>query len=156
KNVLRERRQEGQGPLPVDLAIAYTLAILPAFAYLHELGLVYNDFKPDNVMLQGGDVKLIDLGAVTRLGDPDPIVYGTDGFQAPEMSTQGPSIAAALSPIARCLAVLVLDLPTYQTTHRHRLPAREAEPLFHHHESLYRFFMKATAHDPRDRYQSAA
>jgi serine/threonine-protein kinase PknG len=155
KSVLRERRQEGLGPLPVDLAIAYILAILPAFRYLHDLGLAYNDFKPDNVMLHGGDVKLIDLGAVTRLGDPDPILYGTDGYQAPEIASQGPSVAADLYSIARGLAVLVLDMPAYQTAYRHRLPTADQEPLFQRHDSLYRFLMKATAHDPRDRYQSA-
>jgi len=155
KSVLRERREQGQGPLPVDLAIAYVLAVLPAFRYLHDLGLAYNDFKPDNVMLQGGDVKLIDLGAVTRLGDSSPVLFGTDGYQAPEVASQGPSVAADLYSIARCLAVLVLDMPTYQTAYRHRLPSPEKEPLFHRHDSLYRFLMKATAHDPRDRYQSA-
>jgi serine/threonine-protein kinase PknG len=156
KSVLRERKQEGLGQLPVELAIAYVLAILPAFGYLHQLGLAYNDFKPDNVMLHGGDVKLIDLGAVTRLGDPNPIVYGTDGYHAPEMRSHGPSVAADLYSIARGLAVLVLDLPTYRTAHRHRLPTPDQEPLFQSHESLYLFLMKATAHDPRDRYQSAA
>ena len=155
KGVLRERQQEALGPLPVDLAIAYILAVLPAFGYLHDLGLVYNDFKPDNVMLHGSDVKLIDLGAVTRLGDPDPVVYGTEGFEAPEKALQGPSIAADLYSIARCLAVLVLDLQTYQSTHRFRLPGPASEPLFRRHESLYRFLVKATAHDPRDRYQRA-
>jgi serine/threonine-protein kinase PknG len=155
KSVLRERKHEGLGPLPVDLAIAYILAVLPAFGYLHDLGLIYNDFKPDNVMLQGGDVKLIDLGAVTRLEDPDPIVYGTDGFQAPEMVSEGPSVASDLYSIARCLAVLVLELPAYQTTHKYRLPTPDQEPLFQQHESLYRFLMKATAHDPRDRYMGA-
>jgi serine/threonine-protein kinase PknG len=155
KSVLRERRQEGVGPLPVDLAIAYMLAVLPAFRYLHELGLAYNDFKPDNVMLHGGDVKLIDLGAVTRLGDPDPVLYGTDGYQAPEIGSQGPSVSADLYSIARSLAVLVLDMPTYQTAYRHRLPAPDQEPLFQRHDSLYRFLMKATAHDPRDRYHGA-
>jgi serine/threonine-protein kinase PknG len=155
KNVVRERREQGQGPLPVDLAIAYMLAVLPAFRYLHDQGLTYNDFKPDNVMLHGGDVKLIDLGAVTRLGDPNPVLYGTDGYQAPEIGSHGPSIAGDLYSIARCLAVLVLDLPAYQDAYRHRLPSPDQEPLFHRHDSLYRFLLKATAHDPRDRYQSA-
>src|SRR5207245_10754374 len=95
------------------------------------------------------------LGAVTRIGDHDPIVYGTHGYLAPEMRSHGPSIAAHLYSIARCLAVLVLDLPTYRTAHRHRLPAPDQEPLFQRHESLYLFLMKATAHDPRDRYQTA-
>src|ERR1051326_4424255 len=85
KTALRQRREEDLGPLPVELALAYVLAVLPAFSYLHGLGLVYNDFKPDNVMLQGDGVKLIDLGAVTHLDDPNPIVYGTRGYEAPEM-----------------------------------------------------------------------
>jgi serine/threonine-protein kinase PknG len=155
KTVLRERRQAGEGMLPLELGIAYVLAILPAFSYLHDLGLVYNDFKPDNVMLQGDDVKLIDLGAVTRLDDPDPVVYGTDGFQAPELAAEGPSVAADLYSVARCLAVLVLDLPTYQTTHRYHLPSPDREPLFQRHESFYRFLLKAAAREPRKRYQSA-
>jgi serine/threonine-protein kinase PknG len=155
KTVLRDRRQAGEGPLPLELGIAYMLAILPAFSYLHDLGLVYNDFKPDNVMLQGDDVKLIDLGAVTRLDDPDPVVYGTDGFQAPELAAEGPSIAADLYSVARTLAVLVLDLPAYQTTHRYHLPSPDREPLFQRHESFYRFLLKATAREPGNRYQSA-
>ncbi|HEY4027988.1 MAG TPA: serine/threonine protein kinase, partial [Candidatus Dormibacteraeota bacterium] len=94
KDVLKERRRFDRGPLPLELAIAYVLAILPAFGHLHSLGLIYNDFKPDNVMLHGDDVKLIDLGAVTRLGDPSGIVYGTEGYQAPEVGSEGPSVAS--------------------------------------------------------------
>jgi serine/threonine-protein kinase PknG len=155
KTVLKERQREAAGPLPLDLAMAYVLAILPAFSYLHELGLAYNDFKPDNVMLQADDVKLIDLGAVTRLDDPNPVVYGTEGYEAPEVPSQGPSVTADLYSVARCLAVLVLNLPTYQSEHRHSLPSPAEEPLFHGHESFYRFLLKATAHDPNRRYQSA-
>ncbi len=58
--------------------------ILSAFAYLHSLGLVYCDFKPDNIMVEGGDVKLIDLGGVRRIDDPDGDIYGTVGYSAPE------------------------------------------------------------------------
>src|SRR5438309_4713366 len=155
KNVLKQRADGGLGPLPLDLAIAYILAILPAFSYLHDLGLVYNDVKPDNVMLHGDDVKLIDLGSVTRLEDPDPVVYGTEGYEAPEVPSQGPSVAADLYSVARCLLVLSLTLPTYQTVHRHQLPSPDQEPLFREHESFYRFLVKATAQDPEDRYQAA-
>ena len=155
KDVLKERRRHDVGPLPLELAIAYILAILPAFSHLHSLGLIYNDFKPDNVMLHGDDVKLIDLGAVTRLGDPNGIVYGTDGYQAPEVSMSGPSIASDLYTIGRCLAMLALDLPGYQSTYRHRLPGPAAEPLLARHDSFHRFLLKATASRPEDRFQSA-
>jgi serine/threonine-protein kinase PknG len=155
KDVLKERRRNEVGPLPLELAIAYILAILPAFGHLHSLGLIYNDFKPDNVMLQGDDVKLIDLGAVTRLGDPSGIVYGTDGYQAPEVSSAGPSVASDLYTIGRCLAVLALDMPGYQSTYKYRLPGPATEPLLQRHDSFHRFLLKATATRPDDRFQSA-
>src|SRR5262249_29481332 len=53
QSIRRER-----GPLPVEEAITYVMGILPAFTYLHEHGLVYCDFKPENVMLEVDDVKL--------------------------------------------------------------------------------------------------
>jgi len=135
REVVEERRREGLGPLPPELAIAYVLGILPAFDYLHGLGLLYNDLKPDNVMLQGEDVKLVDLGAVTRLGDPDPLLFGADGYQAPEVASRGPSVASDLYSVARCLAALVPD------------PGP--------HESLARFLARGAAPRPEDRFQAA-
>jgi serine/threonine-protein kinase PknG len=158
KNILVERRQElgaGAGALPVEHAIAYILGILPAFAYLHRLGLVYNDFKPDNVMVYGDDVKLIDLGAVTRVDNANVALFGTDGFQAPEVPSVGPSVASDLYTIARCLAVLILDFRGYQTRYRHALPSPQEQPLLAEQESLHRFLLKGTAESPDDRFQSA-
>src|SRR5262249_646614 len=110
---------------------------------------------PDNVMLQGDDVKLIDLGAVTRLGDPSGTIYGTDGYQAPEVSSAGPSVASDLYTIGRCLAVLALDMPGDPSTCKYRLPGPAAEPLLQRHDSFHRFLLKATASRPEDRFQSA-
>ena len=103
KAIRRER-----GPLPAAEAMAYILGILPAFAYLHEQGLVYCDFKPDNVMLEGDDVKLIDMGAVRRIGDPHGDIYGTLGYKAPE-ADDDPVAVSDLFTIGRTLAVLLLD-----------------------------------------------
>jgi len=155
KDVLKERRRNDLGPLPLELAIAYILAILPAFSHLHGLALIYNDFKPDNVMLHGDDVKLIDLGAVTRLDEAGGVVYGTDGYQAPEVSSAGPSIASDLYTIGRCLAVLALDMLGYQSTFKYRIPGPASEPLLQRHDSFHRFLLKATATRPDDRFQTA-
>jgi serine/threonine protein kinase len=103
KSIRKER-----GPLPPAEAMAYILGILPAFGYLHDQGLVYCDFKPDNVMLEGDDVKLIDMGAVRRIGDPHGDVYGTVGYQAPEAGDD-PVAASDLFTIGRTLAVLLMD-----------------------------------------------
>lgn len=104
---LKAIRKE-RGPLPTAEAIAFILGILPAFAYLHEQGLVYCDFKPDNVMLEGDDVKLIDMGAVRRIDDVHGDVYSTIGYQAPEAGN-GPTAASDIYTIGRTLAVLLID-----------------------------------------------
>ncbi|MDQ4070386.1 MAG: protein kinase, partial [Actinomycetota bacterium] len=95
KDLLEDRREANEGrpdPMPVDRAISYVRAILPAFRHLHERALVYCDFKPENLIQVGDQVKLIDLGAVRRLDDPGGDVYGTVGFQAPEIADMGPSV----------------------------------------------------------------
>ena len=103
KAIRRER-----GPLPPAEAMAFILGILPAFAYLHEQGLVYCDFKPDNVMLEGDDVKLIDMGAVRRVDDPHGDIYGTAGYKAPE-ADEDPQAVSDLYTVGRTLAVLLTD-----------------------------------------------
>lgn len=104
---LKAIRQE-QGPLPPAEAMAFILGILPAFAYLHEQGLVYCDFKPDNIMLEGDDVKLIDMGAVRRIDDFEGDIYSTAGYQPPETGAV-PDVAWDVYSIGRTLAVLLLD-----------------------------------------------
>lgn len=151
---LKEIRKQ-RGPLPVAEAIAYIHRILDAFAYLHSRGLVYCDFKPDNVMVEGGDVKLIDMGGVRRLDDRDGDIYGTVGYSAPEVAAVGPSVASDLFTVGRTLAVLLTSIPGFSQEYQYTLPTPLAEPLFAQQESLYRFLLKATAYYPEDRFQSA-
>jgi serine/threonine-protein kinase PknG len=150
---LKEIRKE-RGTLPVSEAIAYIHRILGAFAYLHQLGLVYCDFKPDNVMLEGDDVKLIDLGGARKIDDPDGDIYGTIGYAAPEAGS-GPTIASDLFTIGRTLAVLVSSIPGFSREHEYTLPSAADDPILSHQESLYRFLLKATATNADDRFQTA-
>ena len=158
KTILKERRDANEGridPLPVDQAIAYALASLPAMGYLHAQGLVYCDMKPDNVLLFGDSLKIIDLGGVRRIDDDEAAIYGTMGYQAPEVAELGPTVASDLYTVGRLLAVLVLDFRGYQTSYVDRLPPPDEQPLLAEHESLHRFLLKATATDPTDRFDSA-
>ncbi|OUL27489.1 serine/threonine protein kinase [Nostoc sp. RF31YmG] len=150
---LKEIRKS-RGPLPVAEAIAYIHRILSAFAYLHSLGMVYCDFKPDNIMVEGGDVKLIDLGGVRRIDDLDGDIYGTVGYSAPEAG-EGPTVVSDLFTIGRTLAVLLTDIKGFSKEHLYTLPSPQEQPLFAQQESLYRFLIKATAENPDDRFQSA-
>ncbi|MFZ6693579.1 tetratricopeptide repeat protein [Undibacterium sp. SXout20W] len=142
-----------RGPLPVTEAISYILGILPAFSYLHGQGLVYCDFKPDNVMIETGDVKLIDMGAVRKIGDPHGDVYATIGFAAPEASTD-PIAVSDLYTLGRALAVLIMDFK-FSSEFEFSLPSPEDVDVLAENESLYRFLLRATHTDPDERFQTA-
>ena len=115
-------------PLPVEQAIAFCLEILPALGHLHELGLVFCDFKPDNVIHSRGAVKLIDLGGVYRLDDQTSPVYGTVGYQAPEIAADRTRRSPSdLFTVGRTLAVLATDFVGYQSIHRYTLAARHVD-----------------------------
>jgi serine/threonine-protein kinase PknG len=158
KQILTARREAGGGeadPLPPAQAIAYMVEILPALGYLHQLGLLFCDFKIDNVIQTQHSLKLIDLGGVYRMDDPSSAVFGTVGYQAPEIAATGPSIASDLFTVARTLAVLCFDFRGYQSTYRFTLPPQESVALLTRYDSLYRFLLTGTAPDPDDRFQSA-
>ncbi|MGZ4216506.1 MAG: tetratricopeptide repeat protein [Solirubrobacteraceae bacterium] len=158
KQILTARRDENGGesdPLRPDQAIAYVLEILPALGYLHDLGLLFCDFKVDNVIQTRHSLKLIDLGGVYRLDEPTSALFGTTGYQAPEIATLGPSIPSDLFTVARTLAVLCIDFRGYQSTYRYTLPPQESVPALQRYDSLYRFLLKGTAPNPDDRFQSA-
>jgi serine/threonine-protein kinase PknG len=158
KSLLKARMQAAGGrydPLPVDQAIAFIVEILPAFQYLHDLGLIFCDFKPDNIIQVGDAVRLIDLGGVRRLDDQSSAIYGTVGYQAPEVSTVGASVASDIFTIGRTLLVLAMEFRGYQSTYLASLPPVSDTPLFQKHDSLYRLLAKACAPDPADRFASA-
>ena len=158
KELLASRREANEGkpdPLPVAQAIAYMLEILPALGYLHREGLLFCDFKLDNVIQTQHSLKLIDLGGVYRMDDTSSPVYGTVGYQAPEIAEIGPSIPSDLFTVARTLAMLCVDFKGYQGPFKFTLPDQDAIQLFTQFDSLYRFLAKGTAHDPDDRFQSA-
>ncbi len=141
-------------PLPVEQAIAYALEALPAMGYLHGRGLVYCDFKIDNVIQSEDSLKIIDMGAVRRFDDDGPI-YGTKGYQAPEIAADGPSPASDLYTVARTLAVMTFDFQGYNSKYEFDLPEPELVPVFTAYESYYRFLVRATDPDPARRFSSA-
>jgi serine/threonine-protein kinase PknG len=153
------RRDESGAPaaMPVAQAIAYMLEVLPALAYLHGRGLLYCDFKPDNVIQTEEQVKVIDLGGVRSISDDSSDLYGTAGYQAPEVPEHGPSVTSDLYTVARTLAVLVFDFRGFQDPRRYRdsLPPMSKVAVFARYPGLYRFLVKGTHPDASRRFQSA-
>jgi len=156
KDMLKQvRSAQGQAAcLPLARAIAFVLEMLPPIGYLHTLNLLFCDFKPDNVIQTEEQLKLIDLGAVRHLDDEDSAVYGTVGYQAPEIATTGPSIASDLYTIGRTLAVMTFPFD-FQRAYLDRLPNPAEEPLLAEFDSYYRFLLRATASHPEARFSSA-
>jgi serine/threonine-protein kinase PknG len=151
RQIRLEARQQG-GAVPVAHALAYALEILPAFGYLHDRGLIYCDFKPDNVIQSEEQLKLIDMGGVRPI-DGDGPIYGTVGYQAPEIETEGPSPASDLYTVGRALAVLTFEFTGYQREYKYSLPP--SVPLLAQQESFARLLRRATHADPGRRFQSA-
>ncbi|UGT69493.1 serine/threonine-protein kinase PknG [Nocardia gipuzkoensis] len=141
--------------IPVSEAIAFMMEILPALDYLHSFGLAYNDLKPDNIMVSEDEVKLIDLGAVAAMESYGSI-YGTPGFQAPEITDTGPTVASDIYTVGRTLAALVLDMPKNANGHQlPGIPSPEDQPLLREYPALYRLLCRATDPDPRRRFPTA-
>ncbi|WP_435838945.1 tetratricopeptide repeat protein [Streptomyces asiaticus] len=157
KDIANARRTaEGRrDPLPVEQACAYGIEALEALGHLHSRNLLYCDFKVDNAIQQQDQLKLIDMGAVRRMDDHDSPIYGTVGYQAPEISESGPSISSDLYTVARTLAVLTFDFQGYTNVYVDSLPDPEHIEVFRRYESFYRLLVRATDPDPGRRFASA-
>jgi serine/threonine-protein kinase len=84
--VVRDRKR-----LPVEEALDVAKQIAAALVYMHGMGVVHRDLKPDNVLLgEDGKVKLLDFGIamdeaarrLTWFGLSPPV--GTPDYMAPE------------------------------------------------------------------------
>lgn len=145
-------KQPKGSALPVAQAIAYMLEILPALGFLHSVGLTYNDLKPENIMITEEQLKLIDLGAVASINAYRNL-YGTPGYQAPEISKTGPTVASDIYTVGRTLAVLTLRMPTRKGRYKDGLPSED--PVLAKYDSYHRFLRRAIDPDPSARFGSA-
>ena len=50
------------GPLPLDVALTYAVAIASALDHAHRHGIIHRDLKPANIMLTASGAKLLDFG----------------------------------------------------------------------------------------------
>ncbi|MFE2975188.1 tetratricopeptide repeat protein [Streptomyces sp. NPDC059258] len=158
KEIANERRTPAgkRDPLPVEQACAYGIEALEALGHLHSRNLLYCDFKVDNAIQTEDQLKLIDMGAVRRMDDDESAIYGTVGYQAPEVAELGPSVASDLYTVARTLAVLTFDFQGYTNVFVDSLPDPDSIEVFRAYESFYRLLVRATDPDPARRFASAA
>lgn len=66
--------------------ITLLVQMLQALAYLHRRGVLHRDLKPSNVLVQDGNVKLVDFGlSVMREHAASGEIAGTPNYMAPEV-----------------------------------------------------------------------
>ncbi|MFE7171493.1 tetratricopeptide repeat protein [Streptomyces sp. NPDC057616] len=157
KEIANSRRTAAgkRDPLPVEQACAYGIEALEALGHLHSRNLLYCDFKVDNAIQTEDQLKLIDMGAVRRMDDEESAIYGTVGYQAPEVAEVGPSVASDLYTVARTLAVLTFDFQGYTNVFVDSLPDPDNIEVFRRYESFYRLLVRATDPDAARRFASA-
>ncbi|MET9449224.1 serine/threonine-protein kinase [Streptomyces cinerochromogenes] len=157
KEIANARRASDgrRDPLPVEQACAYGIEALEALGHLHSRNLLYCDFKVDNAIQTEDQLKLIDMGAVRRMDDDESAIYGTVGYQAPEVAESGPSVASDLYTVGRTLAVLTFDFQGYTNVYADSLPDPDSIEVFRRYESFYRLLVRATDPDPARRFASA-
>ncbi|MGH9209088.1 MAG: tetratricopeptide repeat protein [Acidimicrobiales bacterium] len=146
RSILDERQAANGGeldPLPLDVAIACVLGVLPALAHFHKEGLAYGELRPDGIVVTGDSLRLIDLSGVRRI----------DG--AGDRASTGPSVSSDLYGVGQTLAALTLRVGGSDGAYLDRLPQAIEEPLLAVHESLHRFLLKAMAPESADRFMSA-
>ncbi|MFE7116886.1 tetratricopeptide repeat protein [Streptomyces sp. NPDC057654] len=137
------------GPRLYEHILTYGCLILDALEYLHGERLVYCDMKPGNVMHHEGKIKIIDLGAMHRLGQAEkggrPVI--TPYYAPPEVIRHGfagLSERSDLYSVGRTLQDLSL-----------RAERPEQQPPGLAATSYEHAIARATAHDPRQRFASA-
>lgn len=89
KGVLRNFKQSmGAGLLAdhVRMSLGYVHQLLQIIAQYHEAGVIHKDIKPDNLIIAGERIYLVDIGLMTPLSSMAQLTtHGTEYFRDPEM-----------------------------------------------------------------------
>ena len=163
---------EQEHPLPRERALAIAQQIAAALQHMHEMGIVHRDMKPENVLLTtSGQVKIVDFGIALdksarrmtwaglsgTVGTPDYIapeqIGGRRGDARSDVYALGIILYEMLTGNLPFSGPNPLAVMRAKTDEEPRLPGYFV-PGFD--PQLEAIIMKAIAHDPRDRYQSAA
>lgn len=162
-DLARMRSQYPDKRLPVDLVMQIGVASLDALAYAHEHGIVHNDVKPGNILIDASrTVKVCDFG-LARLAErdvKDNLIAGSPVYMAPERirgeSGDGRSDVYSMGATLYALATGQAPFGRENTTaiRGHLLknvPLTSDMPA-----DLERIVRHALAKDPEDRFPTAS
>lgn len=148
------------------------LEILDTVAYMHRNGVLHLDIKPGNVMLKpDGNIKLIDLGIASRVGEYSSTGYGTPSYMAPEQSERGHcGVYTDIFSLGIMLfELLTCHLPFLPSSDDPRIAKQELRMKIRNEKTpamqqyrpgisdkLQRIVERALEKDPKNRYQDCA
>src|SRR4051794_5744249 len=108
-------KRNGDPGLTIGDAIEYTRHTCEALQYVHSQQIVHRDVKPQNMILSGDGVMLVDFGVARALGseeDQGTIAVGTPRYMAPEVFAGGTvSAASDIFSLAATLWTLLIGSP---------------------------------------------
>ncbi|MBB5867964.1 serine/threonine-protein kinase [Allocatelliglobosispora scoriae] len=86
------------GPLPWQEAVRIGGRVATVLSVAHRAGVVHRDVTPDNIMVHGHKVTVLDFGIAARIGEPDDdstgATFGTPAYVAPERLDGTPAQSA--------------------------------------------------------------
>lgn len=144
-----------------DLVLDWTKQLCTGLKQLHDAGYLHGDVSPKNVILsdkEDGKVTLTDYDLLTRIGE-HPIGKGTISYCSPEMESQSEiyprddifSLAASLFFVAFNKSPFEFNGATRKEDGLNWQDIQKSD-----YPILVKFLDKATAPEPKDRFQSTA
>ncbi len=149
--------------VPLSEVVRIGREVAQALAYAHAQGVVHNDIKPHNLIIDAhGAVKIVDLG-IARMGrdqpGPDEPIVGTIAYLPPERVSQRPSDHRAdLYALGATLYALAHGAPPFGERALRALWGHQDQPLPrspHLSDELFAVLQRAMAKEPTDRFDDA-
>jgi serine/threonine-protein kinase len=76
------------GPLPWQEAVRIGMRVALVLDHAHHRGVIHRDITPDNIVVHGDRVTVLDFGIAAKIGEPDDdstgASFGTPAYVAPE------------------------------------------------------------------------
>lgn len=93
--------------LPTSFISHYSIQLCEIIEYLHRNGILYLDVKPENIMIRGDLLALVDFGGAIRKTDYPEVVFGTQGYAAPEQYKGRAEESSDIYGIGRVIGVML-------------------------------------------------